>query len=134
MFDQFPKYFLNFLKCIFCAKLGRDRSEHSDYCVISLINLEVIFGLHELYKNVPPHVNFIIENICSSSLFGCQSVKISSTPAVQIGHLLQQQGTKSPSGVQFLYMDTYSYCKYMYDNMKKVTVPEVIEWGRVSVL
>jgi hypothetical protein len=24
---------------IFCAKLGRDRSEHSDYCVSSLINL-----------------------------------------------------------------------------------------------
>jgi len=26
------KYFVNFLKCIFCVKLGRDRSEHSDFC------------------------------------------------------------------------------------------------------
>ena len=93
----------------------------------------MIFGSHELYQTVHPHVNFIIENICSSSLFGCQNINISSTIAVQIVHLLQQQGTKSPSCVHFLYMDTYSYCKYIYDNMKNVTVPEDIEWGRVTV-
>jgi hypothetical protein len=61
------------------------------------------------------------------------NVKISSTLSAQIGRVLQEQGTKSPSCVQFLYMDIYSYCNYIYDNMEKVTVPEDIEWGRVSV-